>query len=461
VRLIFYELPYIASAVHIGNQDDPSHWDLLVTLKDSGGFFAVQVKTFSRASLTLEAEHVRDWVGADLVTVPTWWDSHRRCLYWTDILRVVIRKGGIQQRRTVTVSSGQDLHQLVPGEPRSEAAFLSWITERCRLWHGLRGEGLRALLPEIEFPVGFLETVMTPELLLYLPLNRRLVNAMADHSAGLPRADLARRVLRAMPSAARSARDAAAQLVEACGLDARDRDLLGFVHGEVSSWLERVRSCGVGVSESTQGLWAFDALQGLIDTSSSRPLALPPFTYRYTYPMGRLAGTLPVEYLVKPLLELLRGDKDYRRLQYGAYLFGILPHRPETEPWREVRAARVRVSKSRRHIGKGWRLADRQMLYTEAQTGDAQAQTRFRALMQRPEVALFEAVYNFQYYEGQEAVIRDRYEKRLEEGWRTDSNTREIIGLCYNHLRRMHASDGTAPRSLDPSMWPADDSTSP
>ena len=255
---------------------------------------------------------------------------------------------------------------------------------------------------------------------------------MGNRSGG--RAHIARAVLRAVRKATGSPLDAASRLIRELNLPARDRDIVIPLRTCLTQWSDRIppnRKSAVH-----QSLWAFDKLLCLLTYEKPGDVALPSFASKHTYPIGRLVNLLPWNAVADSLLRVLKRDNDPQVLLHVAWCFGILNYPVRSEPWEPIREMRHTLHKRKATVGVMWPVVDRQLLYTEAQLGSAQAHEQFLRMLSRSEGASFDAAYNYAYYDGNALLIQDRFERRLEEGVRTDLNIRAMLAVIYDHLSK-------------------------
>jgi hypothetical protein len=184
-----------------------------------------------------------------------------------------------------------------------------------------------------------------------------------------------------------------------------------------------------------------------------RDLELPPFLSNNTYPVGNLLGLLPYNLLLDPLLNILERENDYNALQYAAYCIGLLNIPRASEIWREVRDRRLRLHRRKSKIGRRWPLADRQLLYSEAQLGSDRARLEHDRKLRTEDVKQFEAAYNYVYYQGNRKLMEYRFERRIDEGLRADQNVREILLRIYDETRRWLNRNGNRDLKVLPHLW--------
>jgi len=173
--------PFVQNVISIANQDDPNHADLIVSLANEYTMFIVQVKHLSESNLSLEMSHLCDWLEAQLLTVPIWWDDTTRTAYWADILSYLIRTGGVRGRKTAKFNLDVDLHKLKAEDADSTSRFLKWIQTFSSIWPKLSSTSLDAWILDAEFPINFIDVVSNPEILVYLPVNAHLLNVLRAH----------------------------------------------------------------------------------------------------------------------------------------------------------------------------------------------------------------------------------------------------------------------------------------
>ncbi len=441
--------PNISQVVQIDTPQDRTHADILAFLSEISAPFHVQAKKLSRNNRKLEIKHFEDWLRTGVPTVLMWRDNETRKIYWADMLRFLFRTGGTKDRKTATVNEQHDMHELDVTDEASKAKFVSRIRALCEWWPD------RNTRWRVEIPQSLVDVCADPDVLLYLPVSLQLVDLLDVYmGCRQSRFELSRKVLQAARNGVDSPYAASIELIRQCGLPERDRDLLRRVEECFRGWRDRIPRDRKKFTKET--LWAFDKLQSLFGYQQSGDLWVPEFRARNTYPISRLINLLPEKAFIEPLRRVLEQDTDLNALLYASWCLGNLNlNRPATdELWREVRTLRIESLRSRTdRIGEKWTLVDRQLRYTEAQLGSGEGQQEFERKLTDDTVGQFEAAYNFAYYSGDRHLIRDRFERRLDEGYRTDMNVRTILALDYNHLQKFLKVDDRAWRTLRPQSW--------
>jgi hypothetical protein len=274
--------------------------------------------------------------------------------------------------------------------------------------------------------------IKDPDLVLFLPLSRRLVDILSDYT-DTPKSRIPALVLRAAKLLIISPEVAILELFRACSISEHDLEAKARVKVCFLEWRDRIpidRQVAMA-----QTLWALNQLLSMISYRDHSDIQFPSFSAIHAYPLGRVVNLVSPAVLVDPLSRILELDLRPQVLQYAAYCLGILPLRSSAKPWERTRELHSALRQRKTQIGKRWRLADRQLLYCQAQQGGEQAHAEFLSKLGDPEVGRFEAEYNTAYYGGDHNLIRDRFERRLDEGVRTDDNVRAILLQIYDYIR--------------------------
>jgi hypothetical protein len=262
---------------------------------------------------------------------------------------------------------------------------------------------------------------------------------------------LGRKTLNAARTALRSPRTAATGLLANLQVTLPDPAFLEAITNCFADWRGRTPISRQELVAQT--LWGFEKACSIISYRGPGDLALPNFCARYAYPIGKFIALLPPYLLVEPLFRILTTDTDPAVLQYAAYSIGQINYPHYSEPLHELRKLRTGLTNRAKLIGDRWQLAQRQILYTEVQLGNESAELEFLRKLTDSAVGHFEAAYNFgEYYGGDKALVKFRFEQRLDEKPRTDINTRRILLKIYDHIRTsVHNTANIV--TVDPTLW--------
>jgi hypothetical protein len=410
-----------------------------VTLPSKEVFFA-QARLYSSQNPNLRADYFREWLKIDTPTIPMWGNDKKREVYWANPLKCLLRTGGLVRtrgigpRENVTFDKDEDL-RILNRDSRGE--FVRRLRELSAVWFHMDKNQDNS-----EFPAKFANAIEDPEILRCFPVNTRLIGLLRSYGTKT-RPDI-KDVLRVVRGSLGSLDGAARKLLRMYDIPEGEREFLRQVTAKLQAWRQRIPTGKSRITAKT--LWAFDQLLSIVGYCQQGDLKFPAaFSSDSTYPIGKLVGLLPASLLTEPLLAILASDNDYNVLQHAAWCIGIINHPSGSNVWCEVREQREWLRKSQKRkseIGENWALVDRQLLYAGVQLGDAEVSYEYIERFKKDGVGQFEAVYNHLYYGGDQDLIKDRFERRLDEGGlRTDQNVFELLPL---HLQQPQAVD-TAP----------------
>jgi hypothetical protein len=436
VRDLLASLPGVGTAFLVPQRHDVGHWDIAVVLTERRTTFFAQVKKLSDRQLRVDTQHLDDWLESHTLTVIMWWDERSQQCYWADPVRFLFRTGGLRHRKTAKFSLGEDLVLLDPNEASSRSYFVNWVASFAKNWPDI--QRVPRLLLDEEYPLTLPAAAREPELVSFLPVSSSLLK-LVRHDLKLTEPQIASHlgaVFRAGAEALRSPTAAAHRFLSTITTTPASPDIVQAVARLLKDWAAKVRRedrAGVG-----NALLGFDTAVSLLITPdlARRPPAA--FRAANTYPFGRILNLLPLDDVLGSLERLLMQENDATALQYGSYALGIInyPRRSVETVLRIAQAARERLAKRKAQIGRKWRVADRQLLYTQAQLGSEEARQEFLRALGDADRLAFEAAYNWAYYAGNMGLIRHRFEDRLDVGVPSDEHVRDILVRIYDGIRR-------------------------
>lgn len=446
--------PAIKSVIRVANQSDPNHWDLEAILADRCTSFFVQVKHLSRANLVLDMSHLRDWLTARTVTVPIWWDDVNRKAYWVDLLRYMIRTGGTLTRSSAAFNQQLDLNELNADDRASKESFLAWVTNRCSVWPRMHIEPNIGLQLNPEFPVGLIDIVREPDILSFLPVNSKVIHTLEQYLGQIPgHATLVTSdILKAGQTSVISPTIAATELARKYRIPQGDHEVINRLATQLAAWANAVDD--TRKNQSAKVLWAFDKVLSITSYKNEGDVILPSFTSEYTYPIGRLVNIVPPEFLLESLEKILTRDRNFQVLLHASYYLGLLNYPRSTKVWSRVRAIRQSFQNRGTTVGPMNPAVQRQLLYTEAQTGCEEAKDKFISALKNPGAAQFDAAFNYHYYGGNAATIKTRFERKLDQSFGHSQFVREIVSLIYQRLSTALRDEPSTLTRLIPSLWP-------
>ena len=434
----------------LSQQHDPNHWDIDVDLKGGSGVAQakVQAKWFSEDNTRLKVSHIDDWLRAQLLTIPMWWDHPKQQVYWCDIFTFLVENGGFRGRGEVEITSA-----LVPLDVDNEASrrsFLSWIRAFAKVWPLQYDEPEWLRRPE--FPAAFADVLRNPDILTFLPVNADLVTAIRD-AWGRTGPSLTRALFRAGAAALeKSPEHAVIGLAESYGIAESQVELRAYLVEKLYRWAERI---GARCASTLATLKAFRQLVAVMCYERAGDVRFPQFAASHAYPFGALVQLLPASVAAQQLVKILLTDEEPNTLLFAAYALGLvgLDHQP-TVISGLVRETRVRLRTRTDSLGPLWPLADRQLLYTEAQLGSEEARDRFLTALRVQGAIGFEVPFNYCYYGGDLKLIKYRYERRLDDNPPTDRATKDVILATYEGLRTALKAQLPTIAVIKPELWP-------
>lgn len=306
-----------------------------------------------------------------------------------------------------------------------------------------------------QFPFGMSQVLADPSILDFVPLHSELTALLQsanqlDHEVGDVRS--LRILLYIANIASHDPEAAASRLITKWRVS--DRDAQRQLVLCLRVWAQRIEA--MKKAKLASALWAYDRLVGILTYRAQGDLVVPEFTFKHTYPLGRLVTLPPTQAVRDSLMKVLTTDTDAEVLKYAAYLLGILNHASGSEPWRLTREARNVVSKRREQIGASYPEVDRQILWAGMLLGDDEAHEKFLRNLRTQNGPAFDAAYNYKYYKGNRVLMEERYERRPQEGLRTDRMVIDTLRLTWQTLRPLLSGRSSVLFHLDPAWWPID-----
>jgi hypothetical protein len=218
----------------ISGSSNPLHWDMYATLRSAD--FQVQANVRRKDTLSLRVQHPTAWLCAPRPTVPIWWDNEGRKTYWADPLKVLLRTRGKLNQGNIKFNEDSDLQVLNARDNASKDRFLNWIRGLCLVSPHM-GSHAGLWLANVEFPFNFIDVIEDPSILMYLPINCRLVDVLSSFSNTL-KSQIARDVLCAAPQALKSPEAAMKQLLHKYHIE--DPEISNYVKSCFFDWRDRI-----------------------------------------------------------------------------------------------------------------------------------------------------------------------------------------------------------------------------
>lgn len=305
-----------------------------------------------------------------------------------------------------------------------------------------------------QFPFGMSDVVLDPSIQDFVPLHSELTALLRDASASDSRLEGVT-ALRSLLRTADIASHDPECTVERLSSEWRvtDWDAQQELLRSLRLWGQRVAA--IKEVNLASSLWAYDRLVGILTYGGPKDLILPSFTFRHTYPLGRLITLAPAKTVGNSLARIVANSTDAEVLKYAVYLLGIVNH-PSSEPWRITRELYDVVSTKREQIGVSYPEVDRQMLWAAMVLGDNEAHKNFMKKVRGQDGPAFDAAYNYRYYRGNRALMEERYERRPQEDLRTDRLVIDTLRVTWQTLRPLLGTRSSVLRDFSPSWWPID-----